>query len=453
MLFRDIPGSDSWLDVIPVREGWSGDEKYRVVTSDGRTLLVRISPADRAARREYEYSVLRTINALVPSDLNIPTALSFGPCEGGVYTLLTWVEGTPAEQLLPTLSPEKQADLGAQAGHIARALHAVPAPDTEPPWEEYFSRKMARKVEMNRACAIQTPQCADFEAYVLKNGSLICGRKNGFQHGDFHVGNMVVDENGRLGVVDFDRMSWGDPWEEFNRLTWTVQRSPIFASAMMRSYFGGEVPAEFWQLMALYVASNQLSCIAWAIPFGQDEIDVMIRQNREVRAWYKGAYGVGAPDWYTPFPVQYGNAQEIDAWMALVRRIAWNFPGLETDDAIEEHRQTVLRFMGKQQALCVKDGNAVLGVMLFSRGHNMICCLGVDPDHRRRGIASALLRTALAQLDASRPICVSTFREEDEKGTAPRALYKKLGFTEAELLTEFGYPNQRFILYPDATNR
>ena len=173
----------------------------------------------------------------------------------------------------------------------------------------------------------------------------------------------------------------------------------------------------------------------------------------EVRAWYKGAYGVGAPDWYTPFPVQYGNAQEIDAWMALVRRIAWNFPGLETEDAIGEHRQTVLRFMGKHQALCVKDGDSVIGVMLFSRGHNMICCLGVDPDHRRRGIASALLRTALAQLDASRPISVSTFREEDEKGVAPRALYKKFGFTEAELLTEFGYPNQRFILYPDATNR
>ena len=243
-------------------------------------------------------------------------------------------------------------------------------------------------------------------------------------------------------------MSWGDPWEEFNRLTWTVQRSPIFASAMLRSYFGGNVPTEFWQLMALYVASNQLSCIAWAIPFGQEEIDVMIHQNREVRAWYKGTYGDGAPEWYTQIPVQYGSVQDIDAWMALVRAIAWNFPGLETEKAILDHEQTVLRFMGKKQALCVKDGDRVIGVLLFSRNHNMICCLGVDPLYRRRGIASALLTAALAELDRTRPITVSTFRENDKKGTAPRALYKKYGFVEDALTIEFDYPNQVFILPP-----
>lgn len=43
-------------------------------------------------------------------------------------------------------------------------------------------------------------------------------------------------------------------------------------------------------------------------------------------------------------------------------------------------------------------------------------------------------------------ISVSTFREDDEKGIAPRALYKKFGFKEDELIEEFGYPNQRFVL-------
>ena len=38
MLFRDIPGSDSWLDVIPVREGWSGDEKKRTWTGNASSV-------------------------------------------------------------------------------------------------------------------------------------------------------------------------------------------------------------------------------------------------------------------------------------------------------------------------------------------------------------------------------------------------------------------------------
>lgn len=35
----------------------------------------------------------------------------------------------------------------------------------------------------------------------------------------------------------------------------------------------------------------------------------------------------------------------------------------------------------------------------------------------------------------------------DVKGIAPRKLYKKFGFEEDELIEEFGYPNQRFVLH------
>ena len=144
--------------------------------------------------------------------------------------------------------------------------------------------------------------------------------------------------------------------------------------------------------------------------------------------------------------VLYGTASDIDAWMKVVERVAPQFPGLETKESREEHKATVLRFMEKQQAICVKKNGEIVGGMLFSRGHNMICCLAVLPEYRRCGIASALLETALAELDKSREITVSTFREGDEKGLAPRALYKKFGFEEGELTIEFDYPNQKFIL-------
>lgn len=145
--------------------------------------------------------------------------------------------------------------------------------------------------------------------------------------------------------------------------------------------------------------------------------------------------------------VQFGKSNDIGEWMKLVEEISWNFPGLETKERIDEHRETVLRFMSKEQALCVKDDIKIVGVLLFSRGHNMICCLGVSPQHRRCGIASMLLEKALEQLDRTKDITVSTFREEDEKGTAPRALYRKYGFVEDELIEELGYPNQKFILH------
>ena len=144
--------------------------------------------------------------------------------------------------------------------------------------------------------------------------------------------------------------------------------------------------------------------------------------------------------------VEFGKVSYIDSWMTLVRKVSWNFPGLETEEGIIDHRNTVLKFISKNQAICVRENDRVIGVLLFSRYHNMICCLAVDPDFRMQGIASMLLEKALQELDRNRDITVSTFREDDEKGRAPRALYKKFGFKEGELTVEFGYPNQVFVL-------
>ncbi len=137
---------------------------------------------------------------------------------------------------------------------------------------------------------------------------------------------------------------------------------------------------------------------------------------------------------------------DINAWMRLVTRVRDNFSGLETDECLDDYRQTAMRFMTEGRALCIKDENGIQGVLLFSKKHNMICCLAVAPEARRRGIASRLLETALSALDPSRPVTVTTFRAEDAKGAAPRALYQSFGFRAAQLVEEFGYPNQAFIL-------
>lgn len=45
-----------------------------------------------------------------------------------------------------------------------------------------------------------------------------------------------------------------------------------------------------------------------------------------------------------------------------------------------------------------------------------------------------------------RELSITTFRQGDKADTGQRAEYKRLGFAEAELLIEFGYPTQRLIL-------
>ena len=75
--------------------------------------------------------------------------------------------------------------------------------------------------------------------------------------------------------------------------------------------------------------------------------------------------------------VFYGTAREITAWMQLVRLLRAEFPGLETEAALEEHRQTVLRFMEKGHAIGVREGEALAGVMLTVVAASLVLTVGV----------------------------------------------------------------------------
>lgn len=146
-----------------------------------------------------------------------------------------------------------------------------------------------------------------------------------------------------------------------------------------------------------------------------------------------------------PVTIRFGSSDDLPSWMALVRRVAWNFPGLETEEALEEHAATVSKFISKGNAVCAVQADEVVGVLLFSRRLNMLCCMAVAPEYRRHGVAQRMFGLMLTIADPARDLTVTTFREGDPKGEAPRAFYMKNGFVPAEMVVENEYPCQVFI--------
>ncbi|MGN0184335.1 MAG: GNAT family N-acetyltransferase [Aristaeellaceae bacterium] len=136
---------------------------------------------------------------------------------------------------------------------------------------------------------------------------------------------------------------------------------------------------------------------------------------------------------------------DIDRWMALVDQVKEAFPGLETQEALAEHRRTVLGFMERNAALCAKCDGKIVGALLFSRENSMLCFLAVDPGFRRRHIAKKLVRHMFTFLDSDRDVTVTTYREGVPEGRAARAFYRHLGFVEGKLTEEFGSPVQEFV--------
>ena len=278
----------------PVSAGWSGDKKYCAIDEKGQKNFLRITPPEKTERAKKSFELQKSIHAL-----GVPMCepLECGDIENGFYTLQSWVAGENAEDYVPSMPEDDQYKLGLESGVILKLIHSIPAPDGAPDWETRFNAKIDRKIKSYCDCPIKFVGAEAFLKYLAQNRPLLRGRPQCFQHGDYHIGNMMV-EHGKLVIIDFDRFDYGDPWEEFNRIVWCAQSSPRFAAGMVDGYFDGNVPMEFWRLLALYICSNTLSSIPWAIPFGEEEIRKFLDQAEEILGWYDGMTKI-VPSWYS----------------------------------------------------------------------------------------------------------------------------------------------------------
>ena len=287
------------ISKTPIDKGWSGDQKYCAVTADGQKYLLRISSMDRLERKRREYEKMSEV-----ARLGIPMCLpvEFGTCEEGAYSIQSWIEGEDAEETIIAMDSAAQYRYGLDAGRILAKIHTIPAPVDAPSWETRFNAKIDRKIAMYENCELKYESGGEaFLEYLAQNRHLLKNRPQRYQHGDYHIGNMMIDQNGVLTIIDFDRDDFGDPWEEFNRIVWCAQAAPVFATGLVDGYFGVDettaAPMSFWRLLALYISSNMLSSIPWAIPFGEGEVQTMLKQAGDVLMWYDNMNDP-VPAWY-----------------------------------------------------------------------------------------------------------------------------------------------------------
>lgn len=294
---QGIPGYSDWRFIQPISKGWSADRKFYIETVGGIKLLLRLAAGALSERKQLEYELVGRASQL---GIPMPQPVDFGRCKGGqyVYTLLTWVPGQEAELVVPSLSEERQYDLGVVAGQILQQLHSISAPADQPNWYERASKKAADKLRQYRACGMQLPDAERYVAYIVDNLVSLKNRPNTFQHGDFHLGNMIIQPNGDLAIIDFNRLDYGDPWEEFNRLAmFTCHLSPSFARGQLHGYFAGQPPEEFFRVMAWYAANDCVGGVAWSLAFGEAELKGHLHRSRLVYDDYAG-FTTPVPHWY-----------------------------------------------------------------------------------------------------------------------------------------------------------
>lgn len=159
--------------------------------------------------------------------------------------------------------------------------------------------------------------------------------------------------------------------------------------------------------------------------------------------------------------VRYAVQEDINGWMKVVRSAVDGYPCLEEKDYICRLRDYIAKGCG----IVLEKNGGIAGVMAFSvpaarvrkfHAYRMaplglyetihIEYLAVLPQYRKAGLYKLLVDHLAGELFPGYEISITTYRENDRADTGYRKELERLGFAGKELLTEFGYPTQRFCL-------
>lgn len=142
--------------------------------------------------------------------------------------------------------------------------------------------------------------------------------------------------------------------------------------------------------------------------------------------------------------IRFAEISDIPEWIKLVCLVIDGYPHLDEADYLQKLNDSIK----EKRALILKDMDTVIGIMAFSYDTGSIEFMGVHPQYRGSGIQKAFLDRLMKDFLPGREVSTTTFREYDKADTGYREELKQLGFAERELLVEFGYPTQRFVLPP-----
>jgi aminoglycoside phosphotransferase (APT) family kinase protein len=275
-LTKQIPLISSCKDVIQIKKGFSSDEKYLIHMHEGnKKLLLRMFNLEEFESKKTEYSILERMQ-----DYNVTCSqpISIGEVENRGYMITSYIEGNDAEDEIPKYLDQEQFNIGIEAGKELRKMHQYAAPNHVSSWYQRKVEKHKKYIDAYLSCEIKVKNDQKIINFIDENIHLMKQRPNLFQHDDFHVGNIIVNNKKFAGVIDFNRYDWGDPIHEFLKIgIFSREVSIPFSIGQFRGYFNNTEPdGYFWRLYSLYLAMCVFSTVIWTLKTIPDNISEML---------------------------------------------------------------------------------------------------------------------------------------------------------------------------------
>ncbi|MDQ8735320.1 aminoglycoside phosphotransferase family protein [Paenibacillus sp. LHD-38] len=289
-----LKGSSS---INKINKGYSNDQKF-IVEKNNRLYLLKCFDLDELANKRAEYEAIQHLEFY---KVNCSRGIEIDalPNEHLGYMLLTYTNGEEAADALHSYEASVQYEIGVDAGKELAKMHQWHAPDSIAPWYDRKLAKHEKYMEQYLKGEARLKGDEQFLSFIDHHLHLMRGRPNLFQHDDFHVGNLIVEQGKLAGVIDFNRFDWGDPIHDFLKAgMFSSEVSVPFTIGQIKGYHGNEEPDEhFWTLYSLYLAMTIVSSIVWILKVRPTELAIMQQKLYRVLEDHDSFNNV-IPSWY-----------------------------------------------------------------------------------------------------------------------------------------------------------
>lgn len=296
-LFERIDQLRNANHILPLTKGLSNDQKYII----DQQFLLRIFPTEHQIKRKKEFD---TIHKLSHISNYVPKTIEFNHLEdlNKSYMILTFLPGKDADEGLKELTPIEQYDAGFLAGKELEKLHRFFAPPSYPSWYTVKKKKSDHYLLGLKNINVDKKIKQLLESYIKENEKLMIGRPNTFQHDDFHPSNLLIKDKTFAGIIDFERMDWGDPIHDLQKLGFfSKQVSVEFTRGVIDGYLDAQTidSPSFWELYALYSAMHIVSSLVWGLKIVPETFDLLLKNSLEVLEDHEN-FKNNIPKWYFP---------------------------------------------------------------------------------------------------------------------------------------------------------
>lgn len=282
-------------EIVELKKGYSNDQKYVI----DQKYLLRIFPMEEAAKRQNEFI---SLNRLYELSKYVPKGLEFGDIDDlqKAYMVLTFLPGIDAEEGLSKLTEVQQYAAGVSAGSELKKLHTLSAPLDQPVWEHVKVEKINNYMLEFKELDIDQNIMEFLQMYIESNLYLMKDRPNKFQHDDFHPSNLLLHNNSFSGIIDFQRMDWGDPIHDLQKLGFFSKQVSIeFTKGILDGYHDGQfIEDTFWKLYSFYSAVHIVSALVWGKKRSQSQFDLLLNYSFDVLKDHENFRCI-IPNWYS----------------------------------------------------------------------------------------------------------------------------------------------------------